>query len=1361
MRKQNVTIPFIIVCILFMASGFGTKKRSPRQGPGFGNIAYPAADLFQPISVFNASNGAPLGHSNDMMYKGYLVKILAKDSGKRGGGFGFYDMSDPRNPRAVFTKVDPQTEKIREGHGYGFFNINQRDYVALQTIEGIQIWDWTDIMNPVLVSNMVLPGIRENDYATGCWWVAVQARYLYVAGSSNGIYIVDVANPLAPVLVKHIPITQTGGFRVGPIFAIGNLLVIASMDALGMATLNISDPANPTILDVDNSPLTFSYSSLVNGNYIISAAKDNRVHLWDISDPANLQYKSASPVMSGGGGYVNYQDGYIHVGMSNDYYKLDMRNPDSITIVGSARSSISNYDHDFASVIGNIVIVGNDHGTGSNIVVHDTLPDATPPVVTRVIPAPDAVNQALSSRIGITMSDGIEYATINEETFIVRPVGGQPIEGTYSYQLGILNFTPKNPLEPDKVYEIILPAGGIKDYAGNAIAQTFSSRFSTGNSLNLLGCSLKELPFVELGLTSYFEVTPFNHNTQNTVTYTWFFGDGASYGPTTDNYASHLYQNPGRYTVLVRINDGVSQNTCNIQHTVYEKPSGPGPANASTIVLDASGNYVWNVNPDNHSVTKSDVRKLKMVQEIRTGKHPVSLAQDVNGHIWVLNKEDATIQIFSNEGNLIQTISLPRGSLPAALVISPDKLKAYVTLSALGKILKIDAVAKTIENSRQLGLFVKGLAVSRDNQHLFVTRFITEGDSAEMFMLRASDLDIIKTIRLAPDLSTDSEFGGKGVANYLNSVTLAPDGRTALIPAKKDNVFRGLQRDGNTLNFENTVRAMLAKINLNTRQEDLDWRIDINNGDIPAFSIYSEYGNLIFVSLQGNNRVDVFDAYRGVLLTSIEQTGDAPQGLTLTHTGDTLLVHNFLSRTISAYHIYDIVHQKSAAITPVGSFSVISSETMDPFLLRGKKIFYNAEDPRMNKDNYMSCATCHLDGDNDGRVWDLTHLGEGLRNTIPLAGRGGHTRGKVHWSGNFDEIQDFEGQIRELSGGTGFMSDEYFHLGTRSHPLGDAKAGLSYDLDALAAFINSLDKYGESPYRNADGSMTDAGKRGKVVFHRMQCGLCHAGNDFSDSEAGLFHDVGSIKPTSGTRLGKPLLGLDCPTLKGLWLSPPYLHDGSAQTLKDALLCTNGITAHADLSQLTPQELDDLIAYLLQLDDNETSNMPFMKLKIISPENFALIKLNEKTELKIETNLQYITEVVYYLDGIEIGKTSDAATPLSYTFTSTGEHILQAKVFHSGGKLASLTNETKITVLTIDCDLGITLYPNPVRDILYLTTRGINGASVKIYDYSGRKFYESEMKGTSDIFDFRLLPQGVYLLSIEKGQCKLVKKIIRY
>ena len=60
-----------------------------------------------------------------------------------------------------------------------------------------------------------------------------------------------------------------------------------------------------------------------------------------------------------------------------------------------------------------------------------------------------------------------------------------------------------------------------------------------------------------------------------------------------------------------------------------------------------------------------------------------------------------------------------------------------------------------------------------------------------------------------------------------------------------------------------------------------------------------------------------------------------------------------------------------------------------------------------------------------------------MRNTIDLRGRAAMGHGYLHWSANFDELQDFEGQIRQLRGGTGLMTDAAFYTGTRSdQPLG-------------------------------------------------------------------------------------------------------------------------------------------------------------------------------------------------------------------------------------------------------------------------------------------------------------------------------------
>src|SRR5262249_46263130 len=71
------------------------------------------------------------------------------------------------------------------------------------------------------------------------------------------------------------------------------------------------------------------------------------------------------------------------------------------------------------------------------------------------------------------------------------------------------------------------------------------------------------------------------------------------------------------------------------------------------------------------------------------------------------------------------------------------------------------------------------------------------------------------------------------------------------------------------------------------------------------------------------------------------------------------------------------------------------------------------------------------------------------------------------------------------------------------------------------------------------------------------------------------------KPSSGNRLYGPLTGIDTPTLRDVWATAPYLHDGSATTIADA------VQAHDNVS-LTAQELSQVAAYAGQIGGQESS-----------------------------------------------------------------------------------------------------------------------------------------------------------------------------
>ena len=129
---------------------------------------------------------------------------------------------------------------------------------------------------------------------------------------------------------------------------------------------------------------------------------------------------------------------------------------------------------------------------------------------------------------------------------------------------------------------------------------------------------------------------------------------------------------------------------------------------------------------------------------------------------------------------------------------------------------------------------------------------------------------------------------------------------------------------------------------------------------------------------------------------------------------------------------------------------------------------------------------------------------------LQLRGRSG-AHGFLHWSANFDEVQDFEGQIRNFAGGTGLMTDAQFNTGTRNTPLGDAKAGVSADLDALAAYLASLNSFALSPNRNSDGTLTADAMAGRAIFVSANCAQCHGGAAFSSSGNATLFNIGTTK----------------------------------------------------------------------------------------------------------------------------------------------------------------------------------------------------------------------------------------------------------
>jgi YVTN family beta-propeller protein len=683
--------------------------------------------------------------------------------------------------------------------------------------------------------------------------------------------------------------------------------------------------------------------------------------------------------------------------------------------------------------------------------------------------------------------------------------------------------------------------------------------------------------------------------------YSWDFGDGtAPSGLSTSALVSHLYGATGIYlvTLTARAVDGI-KTTKTFAQAVYPPAVSGAPRASSGLLLEprtGAAARLWAVNPDNDSVSVFDTAAGTRTAEILVGLAPRSVALAPDGRVWVINRDSASVSILSPSTlTVAQTVALPRASRPYGVVFAPDNQSAFVTLEGAGRVLKLNPTTGALAASLDVGPDPRHLSISADGSRLLVSRFVTpplpgeatatpstSAGGGQVLLLQASNLTLTGTVALGHSNLEDGPIQGRGIPNYLGAAVIAPDGVSAWTPSKQDNIARGALRDGQALDFQNTVRAVSSRIVLASATEDRAGRIDHDNSSVASAAVFHPTGAYLFVSLETSREVAVINALGKKELFRVG-VGRAPQSLALSTDGARLYVQNFMDRTISVVDLTPLVRFGEFRAPVVSTLSSVGTEKLSAQVKLGKQLFYDAQDPRLARDSYLSCATCHNDGGHDGRVWDLTGFGEGLRNTISLRGRAGG-QSLLHWSGNFDEVQDFEGQIRRLSAGTGLMSDADFNAGTRSQPLGDEKAGRSADLDALAAYVKSLTMASPSPFRNGDGTLTAAAVTGRTLFASSGCPSCHNGSTYTDEGRTALRNVGTLKASSGSRLGAALTGIDVPSLRDTWATAPYLHDGSAPDLAAAIAAHNTVT-------LTASQRASLAAFVQQVDAGEPGFAP--------------------------------------------------------------------------------------------------------------------------------------------------------------------------
>jgi len=109
----------------------------------------------------------------------------------------------------------------------------------------------------------------------------VSGSYVYVAGDSTGLRVIDISNPSNPVEVGYY---DTPGYAMG-VAVSGSYAYVADWH-YGLRVIDITDPSNPVEVGYYNTP-GYAYGVAVSGSYAYVADRRAGLRVIDITDPSN------------------------------------------------------------------------------------------------------------------------------------------------------------------------------------------------------------------------------------------------------------------------------------------------------------------------------------------------------------------------------------------------------------------------------------------------------------------------------------------------------------------------------------------------------------------------------------------------------------------------------------------------------------------------------------------------------------------------------------------------------------------------------------------------------------------------------------------------------------------------------------------------------------------------------------------------------------------------------------------------------------------------------------------------------------------------------------------------------------------
>ncbi|HEX9101215.1 MAG TPA: hypothetical protein VF997_03370, partial [Polyangia bacterium] len=321
----------------------------------------------------------------------------------------------------------------------------------------------------------------------------------------------------------------------------------------------------------------------------------------------------------------------------------------------------------------------------------------------------------------------------------------------------------------------------------------------------------------------------------------------------------------------------------------------------------------------------------------------------------------------------------------------------------------------------------------------------------------------------------------------------------------------------------------------------------------------------------------VFDADKRVEVGLVRPLPAAfLEGIAVDHKGARAYVHGRNTQNVVVLAL-DAQSALAPAAVDGAPIATVAADPMPATLRFGQRLFYtaNSADFPITRNFWVACSSCHLEGYTDAVTWRFF---VGPRDTPSNAG-GPINTGFLLRQALRNSVVDYDTTIQIEQGGAYHRTD-VTHLA---------------DLQALSDFVNYAIPIPQNPNRAADGSLTAQQAHGKDLFLQA-CRSCHAGDYLTDSGAGnptldlggpiLLHDIGTCvaggdfpdQPAPDEVVGKmhSACDFDTPTLRGIFATAPYFHDGSAATLRDVM---DRLPASQSLGS---DDRDALVAYVKTL-----------------------------------------------------------------------------------------------------------------------------------------------------------------------------------